>query len=111
MFTGHRIGHTRMMLGTLALALAGLAAGPVSTHGHCRDTAPAAAVPPPAPPAEFAHARASGPDTFDAPATSGIDLELRVLNVRIEFPWLKNLPISPARRLVIVWFPTSPPSE
>jgi hypothetical protein len=36
-------------------------------------------------------------------ATQGVDLELRVLNLRIEFPWLKDLPITPGRRIVISW--------
>jgi hypothetical protein len=33
--------------------------------------------------------------------SSGIDLELRVLNLRIEFPWMKTLPITPGRHIVI----------
>jgi hypothetical protein len=110
MLIRHRFGHTRTMLATLGLALAGLALGPVSTDGHCRDTGPAVAVPPAATPVEL-EVPFDEPDPFAAPATRGIDLELRVLNVRIEFPWLKNLPISPGHRLVIAWFPTSPPNE
>jgi hypothetical protein len=40
--------------------------------------------------------------TDDAP--SGLDLELRVWKLRIEFPWLKSLPIRPGRNIVISVF-------
>jgi hypothetical protein len=38
------------------------------------------------------------------PAESqGLDLQVRILHVRIEFPWMKSLPITPGRRIVISW--------
>ena len=35
---------------------------------------------------------------------AGLDLELRVWKLRIEFPWLKSLPIRPGRNIVISVF-------
>ena len=40
----------------------------------------------------------------DDPGPAGIDLELRVWKLRIEFPWLKSLPIRPGRNIVITVF-------
>jgi hypothetical protein len=34
----------------------------------------------------------------------GLDLELRVWKLRIEFPWLKSLPVRPGRSVVISIF-------
>jgi hypothetical protein len=49
-------------------------------------------------------------DVRPAPASAGstvsprgVDLELRILNLRVEFPWLKDLPVTPGRRIVISW--------
>jgi hypothetical protein len=44
------------------------------------------------------------PAANDADAPAGIDLELRVWKLRIEFPWLKSLPIRPGRNIVISVF-------
>jgi hypothetical protein len=33
--------------------------------------------------------------------TTGLDLEVRIWNVRIGFPWLKSLPVTPGRRIVV----------
>jgi hypothetical protein len=38
---------------------------------------------------------------WPAPRSTGIDLEIRILHVSIEFPWLKALPISLGQRIVI----------
>jgi hypothetical protein len=35
----------------------------------------------------------------------GIDLSLRVWNLRVEFPWMRSLPISPGHHIVISLFP------
>jgi hypothetical protein len=35
----------------------------------------------------------------------GIDLSLRVWNLRVEFPWMRALPISPGHHIVISLFP------
>ena len=40
----------------------------------------------------------------DAATPAGLDLELRVWKLRIEFPWLKSLPIRPGRNIVISVF-------
>jgi hypothetical protein len=32
---------------------------------------------------------------------TGLDLEVRIWNVRIGFPWLKSLPVTPGRRIVV----------
>lgn len=44
------------------------------------------------------------PAAHDADSPAGIDLELRVWKLRIEFPWLKSLPIRPGRNIVISVF-------
>jgi hypothetical protein len=36
--------------------------------------------------------------------TRGIGLAVRIWNVRIEFPWLKHLPVSPGWRVVVTLF-------
>jgi len=32
---------------------------------------------------------------------TGIDLEVRVFNLRVEFPWMRALPVSPGHHIVI----------
>ena len=50
-------------------------------------------------------AHAAAPAAADQAATpAGVDLELRVWKLRIEFPWLKSLPIRPGRNIVISVF-------
>jgi hypothetical protein len=34
-------------------------------------------------------------------STTGLDLEVRIWNVRIGFPWLKTLPVTPGRHIVV----------
>lgn len=34
-------------------------------------------------------------------SVTGLDLEVRIWNVRIGFPWLKSLPVTPGRRIVV----------
>jgi len=34
-------------------------------------------------------------------STTGLDLEVRIWNVRIGFPWLKSLPVTPGRHIVV----------
>jgi hypothetical protein len=36
-----------------------------------------------------------------ADVTTGLDLEVRIWNVRIGFPWLKSLPVTPGRHVVV----------
>ena len=54
---------------------------------------------------------------FDRPAAataeerqpkSGIDLTLRVWNLRVEFPWMRALPVSPGHHIVISLFARGP---
>jgi len=40
-------------------------------------------------------------ETWVDDTASGVDVELRIGPVRIEFPWLRRLPIAPGKRLVI----------
>jgi hypothetical protein len=49
-------------------------------------------------------AMSARPRTVDVVRWTGIDLELRILHVSIEFPWLKALPVSFGRRIVISLF-------
>jgi hypothetical protein len=39
-----------------------------------------------------------------AEPSTGLDLELRIWHLRIEFPWLKALPVSPGRHIVVSFF-------
>ena len=94
----------RPLLFLVAAVLVMLAIGSGITTGAsdppCKDAvaAPAAqaARPSPTPAAGAA----------DSPA--GIDLELRVWKLRIEFPWLKSLPVRPGRSIVISVFEAPP---
>jgi hypothetical protein len=46
--------------------------------------------------------RHAASDLLPAETTStGLDLEVRIWNVRIGFPWLKSLPVTPGRRIVL----------
>jgi hypothetical protein len=47
---------------------------------------------------------ASSPGKADVTTPDGLDLELRVWKLRIEFPWLKSLPVRPGRTVVISIF-------
>lgn len=89
----------RPLLFVMAAVLVMLAIGTGITTGAsdapCKD-----AVAKPA--AAQAAARPSSSVADDAPV--GIDLELRVWKLRIEFPWLKSLPIRPGRNIVISVF-------
>jgi hypothetical protein len=44
------------------------------------------------------------PAASDADTPAGLDLELRVWKLRIEFPWLKSLPVRPGRHIVVSIF-------
>jgi hypothetical protein len=61
-----------------------------TSHGHGRTQAAAST-------------RRSARDS-DGPTSTGLDLELRIGHLRIEFPWLKSLPLSPGRHIVISLF-------
>jgi hypothetical protein len=73
----------RLTVVALALALAALAVVPGATTAS-----PCPAAPP------------AGEGDDPRPST-GIDLEVRVLNLRVEFPWMRALPVSPAHHIVI----------
>jgi hypothetical protein len=51
-----------------------------------------------------ANAASSLSPADDDASPVGLDLELRVWKLRIEFPWLKSLPIRPGRNIVISVF-------
>ena len=44
----------------------------------------------------------------DESVSTGLDLEVRIWNVRIGFPWLKSLPLTPGRRVVLSLWETDP---
>jgi hypothetical protein len=88
----------RLTIGALALGLAAMAvvpggAGPTPQHD--------------APCDEASHAVVSTPEggasawTEEVEPRTGIDLEVRVLNLRVEFPWMRALPVSPGHHIVI----------
>jgi hypothetical protein len=88
----------RLTIAGLALALAALAVVPGGTSPGAPHDPPCDAE---------RRARASALDGADAfvdeviePRT-GIDLEVRVLNLRVEFPWMRALPVSPGHHIVI----------
>ena len=88
----------RPLLFLVAAVLVMLAIGSGITTGAsdapCKDAVAKAA--------KVSPARAAADDAVAAPA--GLDLELRVWKLRIEFPWLKSLPIRPGRNIVISVF-------
>lgn len=86
-----------LLLGAFLLLLAVVASMPVTSRADCRPV-----------PASAWHVEAATipPEPVGggvAARSRGVDLEVRLLNVRIEFPWLARLPITPARRIVISW--------
>jgi hypothetical protein len=42
-----------------------------------------------------------------AQTDAGLDLEIRVFNLRIEFPILKSLPLRPGRHIILTFFASS----
>jgi hypothetical protein len=88
----------RPLLLLVAAVLVMLAIGSGITTGAsdapCKDAVAKSAKASPAP--------AAADDAAATPA--GLDLELRVWKLRIEFPWLKSLPIRPGRNIVISVF-------
>lgn len=87
----------RPLLFVTAAVLVMLAIGSGITTGAsdppCKDVVAAKAAP------------SSSRAVADDDATkAGLDLELRVWKLRIEFPWLKSLPIRPGRHIVVSVF-------
>ena len=70
----------------------GILAG--ATDPPCKDSVHAAQI------EAQAHAR----PTLTAVQPTGVDLELRIWRLRIEFPWLKSLPVRPAQHIVVSIF-------
>jgi hypothetical protein len=66
-----------------------LTAAPAATRGTiCSEDTPASSV-------------STASRDAEQPTSRGIDLELRIFNLRIEFPWMKALPITPGHHIVI----------
>jgi hypothetical protein len=106
----HRI---RSVLGIAAMLLASLVASGKSTQARCPDQKAAqtpwtvaAAAPSPAAPLVASQAEAVRP--LSVSGSAGLDLEVRIWNVRIGFPWLKSLPVTPGRRIVVSLWETEP---
>jgi hypothetical protein len=94
-----RFAVERLTVVVLALALAALAVVPGNTTASpCRATTAAAAAALDRTVADRVGVRA---ERDDPRPTTGIDLEVRVFNLRVEFPWMRALPVSPARHIVI----------
>ena len=100
-FSLRRFAVERLTIALLAVALTALAAVPGGTMAFpCPDQAGTAVV--------------SNGATVPAPVgldpeeprrpRRGIDLSLRVWNVRVEFPWMRSLPVSPGHHIVISLF-------
>lgn len=94
----------RPLLFLVAAVLVMLAIGSGITTGAsdppCKDVVTAKAA---------AQAARPSPTAANDDATpAGIDLELRVWKLRIEFPWLKSLPVRPGRSIVISLFEAPP---
>jgi hypothetical protein len=94
----------RPLLLLVAAVLVMLAIGSGITTGAsdppCKDPVASGTV------AKAASTRRPANDAADTPA--GLDLELRVWKLRIEFPWLKSLPFRPGRNVVISVFEAPP---
>ena len=93
----------RPLLFLVAVVLVMLAIGSGITTGAsdppCKDAVASTA----------AAAKASpAPAMADDLTPPGLDLELRVWKLRIEFPWLKSLPVRPGRSIVISVFEAPP---
>ena len=93
-FTIRRLAHHRFGVAALALCLAALVVAPGWTSGApcAGDVADASAA---------VGLGAVPPDLKDLKPPRGIDLEVRILNLRVEFPWMRALPISPGHHIVI----------
>jgi hypothetical protein len=102
----HRV---QPILWIVAMLLVSVVASGKSTQAsRCPDQAPKAmhAAPAAVPAAVWRvagdGARQAAADASAADTTStGLDLEVRIWNVRIGFPWLKSLPVTPGRRIVL----------
>jgi hypothetical protein len=100
-FSLRRFAIDRLTVALLALALAVLAATPGGTApSPCPDADRSAQ-----PPAAEAAPRV---DPSMPEPRSGIDLTLRVWNLRVEFPWMRALPVSPGHHIVISLFARGP---
>jgi hypothetical protein len=112
MTTRNKVSSTRRMHSVLWLAamllLSMVASGKSMQASRCPDQksaagawATVATMPVVASPAAQADARSRDGRPVSADVTTGLDLEVRIWNVRIGFPWLKSLPVTPGRHIVV----------
>jgi len=95
----HRFVLDRAAVAVLALALTALAVAPGGTsEAPCDGTRDARILP--------AVGIGGATDDETPRPRTGLDLEVRILNLRIEFPWMRALPISPGRHIVIALLST-----
>jgi hypothetical protein len=95
-----RFAVERLTVVVLALALAALAVVPGNTTASpCR--APMAAGDAALDRTVVDRVGVRAGERDDPRPSTGIDLEVRVFNLRVEFPWMRALPVSPARHIVI----------
>lgn len=96
----HRI-HSALLVATMLVA--SLVASGKSTQARCPDQKAAQA-----PSAVLAAPQAEAARPLAVSGSTGLDLEVRIWNVRIGFPWLKSLPVTPGRRIVVSLWETEP---
>jgi hypothetical protein len=83
-----------MVAGLLVMLAVGSGILAGATDPPCKDTVHAAQV----------EARAQARTTLTAVQPTGVDLQVRIWKLRIEFPWLKALPVRPAQHIVVSIF-------
>jgi hypothetical protein len=86
-----------LVMGVLVMLAIGSGITTGASDAPCKD-AVAVGSETPEPPA------AASPRKAEITTPDGLDLELRVWKLRIEFPWLKSLPVRPGRSVVISIF-------
>lgn len=83
-----------MVAGLLVMLAVGSGILAGATDPPCKDTVHAAQV------EALTHAK----PTLTAVQPAGVDLQVRIWKLRIEFPWLKSLPVRPAQHIVVSIF-------
>jgi hypothetical protein len=92
-----------LVAGVLVMLAIGSGISTGASDAPCKDGAAVAAASRPVPEASSPAAAPTVSRTEDVTPT-GLDLELRVWKLRIEFPWLKSLPVRPGRSVVVSIF-------
>ena len=83
-----------MVAGLLVMLAVGSGILAGATDPPCKDTVHAAQM----------EAMAQSRPALTAVQPAGVDLQVRIWKLRIEFPWLKSLPVRPAQHIVVSIF-------